>query len=313
VTPRPAPRVAAPATLTLNDYDATVYGAGPQATFLASTIREQETIARLVPALLEAAWSTEKLNPAWHEDANRAGFRIEDWTVLGERYWALLEASGNARGAGAYVFRVGPRADGATILLEAPHNYHDVGTGRLAADVFFAKRDGARPRALFTNTIHRYQLAPGDKKKRKVNPADVAHNADHVYTFATSAFAAMAGDTHVIQLHGFGARDADEDGDGDPSGIAMVVSAGDAKGSSPLSTAIAAAATQAFGDGVKRFPEDTKELGATTNVQGRALRKTGRGEFVHIEMSADLRKRLAASQDLRKQLAAVLFDTEVPK
>ena len=41
----------------------------------------------------------------------------------------------------------------ATILLEAPHNFYDVGTGRLAAELFFTKREGARPRALFTNTI----------------------------------------------------------------------------------------------------------------------------------------------------------------
>jgi len=177
---------------------------------------------------------------------------------------------------------------------------------------FFPSRTGARPSALFTNTMHRYQLAPGDKKKRKHNPADVAHNPDHLFTVATDAFALAAGSTRVIQLHGFGARIDEDDDDGDPGAIAMVVSAGDKAGSSALSAAIAAGATRVFGPDVKRYPEDTKVLGATTNAQKRALEKSRRGELVHVEMSSEVRKRLAASADLRAQLAAVLFDTEAP-
>ena len=308
VSPRPAPvvRDTAPKTLSIDDYEAAVYTAGPSATFRPTTPAEHEAVAKLVPALLEASWGS--ANPP-HERAAAAGFQIEAWTINGDRYWALVEAPGHERGAGAYIFRVGPKnPDEPTLLLQAPHNFFDLGTGRLAADIMFNPRKGLRPRALFTNTIHRYQITPGDKKKRKGdnNPADVAHNPEHAFTVATDAFAIAAGHVRVIQLHGFGER-VDEP-EGDPGAIAMVVSAGDKAKSSPLSIAIAAAAAKAFGD-VRRFPEETKLLGATTNAQKRALDKSGRGDFVHIEMSRELRQRLAASAELRTQLADVLFDS----
>jgi hypothetical protein len=310
VTPRPEPKVT-PKTLTLDDYETAIYAAGPTSTFAPTTPTEHETIAKLVPSMLEAAWSTNPpATPArWQAAAAAVGFQIEAWTIHGDRYWALVEAPGRERGAGAYIVRVTPRVQSEpTILLQAPHNFFDLGTGRLAADVFFTPRNGVRPRALFTNTIHRYQLTPGDKKKRKDNPADVAHNPEHAFTIATDAFTIAAGHARVIQLHGFGARE-EIDGDGDAGAIAMVISAGQKRGSSPLSGAIAAAATTVFGPQVRRFPEDTHVLGATTNAQKRVLEKSRRGDFVHIEMSSEVRKQLAASTELRAQLASVLFDT----
>jgi hypothetical protein len=146
------------------------------ASFHGTTAREHELIDKLIPRLLDGARAEPPPDPlAWQQDAAAADFKLEVWQIAGETYWALVEAAGKSRGAGAYIVRVGGSSEtGPTILLEAPHNFYDVGTGRLAAELFFSKRDGARPRALFTNTIHRYQLAPGDKRKRKHNPADVA-------------------------------------------------------------------------------------------------------------------------------------------
>lgn len=306
VTPRPT---SSTRTLTLDDYERAMYAAAPQTTFAETTPAEHEAIAKLVPALLETAQSSSPSPARWQDLAATAGFRIETWTIEHDRYLALVEAEGSARGAGAYIVRVAP-PEPTTILLQAPHELYDLGTGRLAAELMFTPRAGARPRALFTNTMHRYQLAPGDKKKRRHNPADVAHNAEHAFTIATNAFAIAAGTVRVIQLHGFGAR-IDDDG-GDAGAFAMVVSAGDARGSSPLSSAIAAAATTIFGAGVKRFPEDTQLLGATTNAQRRALADVPGAAFVHVEMSADVRAQLAASAALRERFATVLFDGGAP-
>ena len=306
------PRPAQTKQLTVDEYEQLVYGPGPQATFQPTTATEHDAIARLVPKLLEGAWAAQPPDPnAWQADAAAAGFRIDVWTIGGDTYWALLEAEGHSRGAGAYIFRVAPRDKGPVILLEAPHNFYDMGTGRLAADLFFAPKSGVRPRALFTNTIHRYQLAPGNKKKQKgFNPPDVAHNPEHGFSIATEAFAIAASGARVIQVHGFGSRTDEDDDDGDPGSIAAVVSAGDASGSSPISSAIAAALAAELGNEVKRFPEDVKLLGATTNAQMRMLKKVGKSEFVHVEMSSELRKRLAASGELRGKLAQILFDTE---
>jgi len=52
------------------------------------------------------------------------------------------------------------------------------------------------------------------------------------------------------------------------------------------------------GEGVLRFPDDTLELGATTNVQGAAVRRSG-GRFLHIEMDETLRRDLNSDASLR--------------
>lgn len=326
---RPAPQPTSPPaiverTLTIDQVEDAIWANGPKATFAATTSAEHEMIERLVPHLFEAATSASSSRPkspepssSTHSSSNSslsaeaaaAGFRLEAWRVGGDFYWALLEQQ--VHGAGAYVFRVGPREDGPTILLEAPHNFYDLGTGRLAADVFFTMREGVRPRALFTNTIHRYQLSPRDKKRREHNPADIAHEPEHAFSIATIAFARAAGTTHVIQLHGFGTR-SDDDGDGEIGEIAAVVSAGNRDGSSAVSSAIARALVGVLGDGVKRFPEEAKVLGATTNAQGKLLRDVNGAAFVHVEMSAAVRSQLGNDAALRAKLAAALFDARTP-
>jgi len=312
--PPTAPGSAAERALTLDGYEALVYGPGPEASFAETSSSEHEVIAKLVPRLYEGSRAAPPPDPrAWQADAAAAGLQLDVWKLDGQTYWALLEQRDRVRGAGAYVFRVAPPEAGTPILLQAPHNFFDMGTGRLAAELFFASPAGARPRALFTNTIHRYQLAPGNKKKRRHNPADVAHNPQHAFSIATEAFALAAGGARVIQLHGFGARGGDDDGDGEVGSVAMVVSAGDAGGSSSLTAALAAALVAEFGSDVKRFPEDVRFLGATTNAQGRLLRKLDGADFVHVEMSSELRKKLAGSAPLRARLGAILFDTQPAK
>jgi hypothetical protein len=56
---------------------------------------------------------------------------------------------------------------------------------------------------------------------------------------------------------------------------------------------------------VERFPDESSELGATTNVQGALVRKSG-GRFLHVEMSSDLRKKLLADGELRARYLEAL-------
>jgi hypothetical protein len=63
---------------------------------------------------------------------------------------------------------------------------------------------------------------------------------------------------------------------------------------------------------VLRYPEDTSELGATTNVQGLAVRRAG-GRFLHIEMDEEMRRRLLGDADLRaRALDAIGAAIDVP-
>jgi hypothetical protein len=298
--------------LTVDDLPKLVWRPGAMATFAPTTAEERAVVEKLVPALLAGAAATPPPDPLrWQADAVRVGLRIEIWQVDGGTYWVLTEAPERRRGAGAYLFRVGATVDdhGPAVLLEAPHSDYDLGTGEIAGELFFHPPPGKRPVALFMNTMHRYQLAPGRKQKRADNPADVAHNPDHLYNAATVAAAAALGDVLVEQIHGF-ADSADEADDAPlPAGTLMVVSAGDKRGSSPLSGAIAAKLRSLFGEGVRRFPEESKALGATTNAQKRALEGRAGARFVHIESSAEMRKELRATPAKLQSFGAVLFNT----
>ena len=313
VPTEPAPTKVVERKVSFDTMEKLIWGPGKEATYAPTTIAEREMLTKLVPLLRQGARAATPPDPSqWQAEATAAGFQLEDWQLGGQRYWALVEQPGRQRGAGAYFFRVAPAADDEPeILLEAPHEYFDLGTGMLGARLFFSPPEGARPRAFFTNTIHRYQLAPGKREKRPDSPPDVAHNPEHGYTAATVAYAAAAGRVRVIQLHGFAKLadddDSDEDGDG-PAAVEAVVSAGERAGSSPLSGALASELGKSFGGEIRRYPEDVKKLGATTNVQGRMLKKIAGAQFVHIEMSPKLRARLAKEIDDLRKFGAILFD-----
>lgn len=299
-----------PRSLSLEEYDRYVYGPGPNATFEPTTANEHTVVARLIPKLFEGSRADRPLDLGpLRSEAAQVGFAIEVWMIEGGKYWALVESRERPRGAGAYIFRVAPPERAPVIVLQAPHAYFDVGTGKIAAGMFFTgSGSGPRPRALFTNTIHRYQRAPGDKQKRKNSPSDVAHNPDHLFSAATEALAIAAGRVRVIQLHGFGSVDDDDES----VDTAMVVSAGDESGSTRWTASVASRLRSLFGDGVMRFPEDIRKLGATTNAQNRLLRRLGGHEFLHVEMAKAVREQLAGSRELRDRMAAILFDSEAP-
>ncbi len=294
----------------VDDVARLTWAGGAKATFAPTTLVEREVVADLVPKLLAGAAASPAPDLGqWQPAAARAGLRLEIWELGGQIIWALVEPPERRRGAGAYLFRAGAGEGDETpaILLQAPHADYDIGTGDIAVSLFVDPPPGRRPRALFLSTIHRYQVEPGRRQRRADNPADVAHNPDHLFNVATDAAARALGDVVVLQLHGFAdASDVAEDA-AVPSGTEMVISAGDRRGSSPLVSSLAAGLRQAFGAGVRRFPEEIEVLGATTNVQGRALAGTLGARFVHLEISAGLRKELRASPAKLTELGRILF------
>jgi hypothetical protein len=100
----------------------------------------------------------------------------------------------------------------------------------------------------------------------------------------------------VIQHHGFG---------GHGRGTSVILSAGERADGDPLVARAAAALSGVLTQGVRIFPDDASELGATTNVQGAAVRAAG-GRFLHVEMAAELRDRLLADGALRGRFLSAL-------
>ncbi len=263
--------------------------------YAAPSRAELAAMEGLIAEAARLAESEEFDAAALAEPLAETGFVAERWEVGDARVLALLDAPG--RGGGAYLFRLGATARGthARHVLQAPHAYHDVGTGRIAASLFFAHGAGD---AFFTNTVHRYWAEDGTTTPRLDAPADVCRHDDSFFQAATRALLAQ-GPARLVQLHGFGDR---EGGDLD-----VVVSRGDERGSGAGIAALAARLGAVSGARVARFPEDTAELGATTNAQGRHARSVG-AEFVHLEMSRSFRERLARERPLAAGLARVIWD-----
>jgi hypothetical protein len=248
---------------------------------------EKAALASLIGALWRGA-DPDAPPPELAGWARSAGLVLEVWTVEGRRSWVLREPDDRRRGAGVYLIRAEPPPAGSLLLLQAPHADYDVGTGAIASRLFF--EGDAAVRGVFGSSLHRYQHeAPKD-----VNPADVAHNEGHAFQAATRA--ALGPGVTIVQLHGFApdtvARDA-------------IVSAGVRDASTALSTRVADGIRAALAVDVARYPEDTRELGATRNVQGRLAREVGAG-FVHVEMSAQLRDRLRDDPDAVAALGRAL-------
>jgi len=96
--------------------------------------------------------------------------------------------------------------------------------------------------------------------------------------------------TSVVQLHGFAERGV---------GGRAVVSTGEKRAGSPLVARSSRALEAVVGPRILKYPEDTNELGATTNVQGVVVRRAAGGQFLHVEMEEGLRRDLLRDAALR--------------
>jgi hypothetical protein len=202
-------------------------------------------------------------------DATFAGYEIVD-VASAEGVVLVREREDARRGGGAYLVRLGSSSP---LMVQAPHTFFDQGTLELGWVLFRQ----VNARALFINTAHRYRAAA--KRADGSYPADVAHASDSSFQAATLGALADPSIRVLVQLHGFGQRD------GAP---AAVVSTGASIAFDPLLARVARALGTALDARVDRFPDETSELGATTNVQAAAASNLGRA-FIHIELSGDTR------------------------
>ncbi|MCX4245300.1 hypothetical protein [Paraliomyxa miuraensis] len=239
--------------------------------------------------------------------AHAAGLVVERWRVGRHHYLALLERSSERGSTGAFLLRIGPPS-GPERLLQAPHAFHDLGTGELALEILLA--EPASFRGLFTNTMHRYVQLDGDKRKQEGedNPSDVCHNDAHAFVAATMGVVRAVGAIEVVQLHGY----ADDHVLPDRPEARAVVSAGADDDGGPRVEAVAAALQDALGVPIARYPEDVAELGGVTNVIGRRLRREPSASFLHIELSGMLRKELRRRDGAAARFAAALRATAIP-
>jgi hypothetical protein len=210
--------------------------------------------------------------------AGAAGFEIMD---VPEIPGAVLvrEKEDHRQGGGAYLLRLDSHSE---VVVQAPHTFFDEGTLPLGCELFYR----AKARAFFIDTAHRYKAAA--QTEEGDHPADVAHSTTSTFQAMTEGVLRTIPHATLVQPHGFSKRDA----------ITVVLSNGEGRAGDPLVGRAAGRLAKIAGPGVKRFPEDTGELGATKNVQGAAARAAG-GRFLHVEISAQLRHELLRDAALR--------------
>ena len=222
------------------------------------------------------------------------------WSDLGWNYRQLVNASGSdsgtavylltespsdIRGRGCYAFRHNAELP---VAIQAPHSFYDKHTRSIGIRIF----EQGSARAASWNTVRR-------------SVEDAAHVRDTYFNAFTRAFLQIDSRMAIVQLHGF-AQEKRKTLSGRASDI--IVSNGTRF---PGRLARSAAAQLASGDlgAVHLYPSQVKELGGTKNAQASIVHQHGFDNFIHIEMSADIRKSLCNRKNLRDQFSTQLFSS----
>jgi hypothetical protein len=197
--------------------------------------------------------------------------------------WILEEAPNRKEGRGFYAFRKDARSG---VLLQMPHSFKDHGTREIGLHLFL---EGDIQAAAW-NVVPRYY----NEGSIRVD-ADLAKLPETHFIALSLAFVRHRPSGVVIQLHGFdqGKRTGAEGGTAD-----YILSSGRKEPTSALLRWSELLKSSLTGT-VRLFPQEVDELGGTTNIVGKSLRKAGFREFVHIEMSEWARSRMMTDASLR--------------
>lgn len=231
------------------------------------------------------------------------GMTLSSTQLGGSAALVIREAPGLRRGSGIYIVRRGPVPR--ERIVQIPHSFFDQGTLELGVELAQA----AAARALFVNTVHRYQGGRpplADEDGHVDAPADLAHQEQTFFQRFTSAALAVLPQPQVLQLHGFADGSVPEC----PQAL-VVVSPGAASAGAGEAAEVAERLAALLGrDRVLLYPRDTRHLGAQRNVQGRLVAADGRASFLHVELSHALRTRLLADSGLRRAFMAAVLGSE---
>ncbi len=219
---------------------------------------------------LDGTHSATELATSWAT----LGFEFREVEANGEQLWLVTQPSTKQSGGGWYLFRPNNYSN---LALEAPHARNDINTGLIAFRLFCA----GKARVLAASTITRHR-------------ADMGHVENTYFQAFTLAFADAFPAGLIVQVHGF------ETENHEGSKADVVASAGTRSPGAWLAQFVQdlRKATSLL---ILAYPRDTKLLGATLNVQGKALQAYGRCRFLHLEMTAQLRERFTHDDKLCRE------------
>ena len=232
------------------------------------------------------------VDPDLQKGFQRLGFELTQVRIGGEVAFFVREAPDHGEGKGAYLVR----RSGRSALIQAPHRFKDLDSGKIAAQLV-QEND---VRAAAWNTVPRSYTVDGATVS-----ADLAHIAVSYFNAFATAFARHYPGGRVVQLHGFAQEKRTTEAGRTASAI---ISAG-TKTPTDMARGVAECLAKALlGETVLLYPEQVQELGGTTNDNAKALRAIGFEHFLHVELSRELRRTLAGDVEARRALATSLMD-----
>lgn len=223
----------------------------------------------------------------------------EDW---GDWEGVLVrEAPGKETGQGFFALR---RRESqlieTPILLMIPHRHYDMHTGEIGLELF---KEGPFIGGAW-NTFPRYEDTVENQSWQ-----DLARREDSFLNAVAIAFMKTFKKGKIIQLHGF-ARNVRVTAEGQLAD--MIVSNGTSEPDAALRNFCDTLEQETMLQ-IRIYPEEVRELGATTNVTGKRLRQMNLPGFVHVEIAESIRERMKDSPELRasfiKSLKALFPNT----
>jgi hypothetical protein len=239
------------------------------------------------------------IEPATVRAWNALGFISEPIRLRGDACQLLFENPDSRLGRGMFLL-CPTRSQASTLLI--PHGFHD----RFTAEIGVLLAVEGRFRAVAWNTTPRHTIhatshtAPHNEEgvRSQIAGHDAELEMENYFTALVRAASVLGLPGPMIQLHGFApylrsteagrsARAIISSGTSDPHESTLQV---------------AKCLEHGLGDRLLVYPTEVSELGGTLNRVAAVLRDWGRRDFLHLELSFPLRKRLLEDAEARRSL-----------
>jgi hypothetical protein len=223
---------------------------------------------------------------AWAEH----GFATESIRLQGDPCHLLFEKPDARLGRGLFLL-CPTRSQGSILLI--PHGFHD----RFTAEIGVLLAEEGRFRAVAWNTTPR-QPTEDDDSEIVNQDAVLEIETENYFTGLARAVSVLGLPGPMIQLHGFAPYLRSTEAG--RSARAILSSGSNDPHRSTLDAA--SCLEHELGERLLVYPTEVSELGGTQNQIAAVLRGWGRRDFLHIELSFALRKKLLEDSDTRRSL-----------
>jgi hypothetical protein len=167
------------------------------------------------------------------------------------------------------------------LMLQAPHQFYDLHTGKIA-------------NALFNDGKYQIKMLNSAQRYSSKN-ADLAHQKLSIFSAFAEVFAQHNHQGKIIQIHGYDAKKRKTNA----GKYADIIISNGTKYPDSYLRELQTCHRVELGLVTRIYGYDVFELGATTNKIGQRLNKRHEGQFVHIELSKEVRENFNDEEWLR--------------